>query len=254
MHEVRHGFPGMLGSLDCMHWGWKNCPKAWHGAYTRGDQGEPTLILEAVASHDLWIWHAFFGVAGSNNDINVLNQSPLFADVLDGTAPPVLFQANHRYYQMGYYLCDGIYPEWRCFVKSPPMATNQKEARFKKMQESARKDVERAFGVLQARWGIIRSPARNWYLEHLRDIMLCCIILHNMIVEHEGEGATNWRDDDAGHGASSSDSTESGRATPVSFEEYVQRDALLRDRQLHAALQYDLMEHVWARFGSLGPE
>ncbi|XP_057773379.1 uncharacterized protein LOC131021087 [Salvia miltiorrhiza] len=251
MHEARHGFPGMLGSLDCMHWAWKNCPKAWHGAYTRGDQGEPTLILEAVASFDLWIWHAFFGVAGSNNDINVLNQSPLFSDVLGGTAAPVVFHANQREYRMGYYLCDGIYPEWRCFVKSPSMATNPKEARFKKMQESARKDVERAFGVLQARWGIIRCPARNWYVEHLKDIMLCCIILHNMIVEHEGEAAANWRDDD---GASSSGSTESAGQTPVAFEEYVRRDSLLRDRQLHAQLRYDLTEHLWARFGPLGPE
>jgi hypothetical protein len=40
--------------------------------YTRGDHGVPTIILEAVALHDHWIWHTFFGVLGSNNDINGL--------------------------------------------------------------------------------------------------------------------------------------------------------------------------------------
>jgi len=57
------GFPGMLGSVDCMHWQWKNCPVAWKGQYTRGDHKVPTIMLEAVASHDLWIWHAFFWCA-----------------------------------------------------------------------------------------------------------------------------------------------------------------------------------------------
>ncbi|XP_066320806.1 uncharacterized protein [Miscanthus floridulus] len=114
----RRGFPGMIGSIDCMHWHWEKCPYAWKGQYTRGDQGVPTIILEAVASHDRWIWHAFFGVAGSNNDINVLNQSTLFVDQLRGEAPQVQYFVNGRQYSKPYYLADGIYPEWAVFVKS----------------------------------------------------------------------------------------------------------------------------------------
>ncbi|XP_075515788.1 uncharacterized protein LOC142550599 [Primulina tabacum] len=55
MHEQIHGFPGMLGSLDCMHWAWKNCPVAWRAQYTRGNHGYQAIVLEAVASADLWI-------------------------------------------------------------------------------------------------------------------------------------------------------------------------------------------------------
>jgi hypothetical protein len=72
-----------------MHWRWENCPIAWKGQFTRVDYRVPTIILEAVASQDLRIWHAFFGVPGSNNDINVLNQSPLFIEALEGQAPQV---------------------------------------------------------------------------------------------------------------------------------------------------------------------
>jgi hypothetical protein len=49
---------------------------------------------------------------------------------------------------MGYYLADGIYPEWATIVKSITRPQNDKDRMYAQRQELARKDVERAFGVL----------------------------------------------------------------------------------------------------------
>ncbi|GJV18876.1 retrovirus-related pol polyprotein from transposon TNT 1-94 [Tanacetum coccineum] len=186
-HNNIHGFPGMLGSIDCMHWEWRNCPKAWHGQFGRGDKKYPTILLEAVASYDLWIWHAFFGVAGANNDLTVLNNSPLFDDLLDGIDPVAPFECNGVTFEKGYYLADDIYPQWASFVKSFTVASSEKNVLYKRKQEGARKDIERAFGVLQGRWRIISQPARAWTINKLRRVMHTCIILHNMILEDQNK-------------------------------------------------------------------
>nr|XP_043618848.1 uncharacterized protein LOC122590737 [Erigeron canadensis] len=97
-HEARHHFPGMIGSIDCTHWTWRNCPHSLRGQYHRGNHERPTIILEAVASYDLWFWHAYFGVSGSNNDISVLKQSPLFIPEVNGKSPEYGFTVNGRRY------------------------------------------------------------------------------------------------------------------------------------------------------------
>ncbi|XP_057473223.1 uncharacterized protein LOC130761694 [Actinidia eriantha] len=153
------GFPGMLGSLDCMHWEWKNCPTANAGAY-RGQNKGCTMILEAVASYDTWIWHAFFGLLGTNNDVNVLHKFNLFQDLTNGTSLPANYSIKGKNYKVGYYLADGIYPKWSTLVQTIRVPTCEKERYFVKKQESYRKDVERAFGVLQARFAIVRGAAR----------------------------------------------------------------------------------------------
>ncbi|EEY55056.1 uncharacterized protein PITG_08644 [Phytophthora infestans T30-4] len=131
----------MIGSLDCMHWAWKNCPVAWAGMY-RGKEKAATVILEAVASQSLWIWHAFFGAPGSNNDLNVLERSPLLDDLVNGETPKVSFRVNDADYSHAYYLTDGIYPSWAIFQHSISSPANRKRKLYAALQEGARKDVE----------------------------------------------------------------------------------------------------------------
>jgi hypothetical protein len=101
----------------------------------------------------------FLAWQGSHNDINVLQQSPVFGRLADGNAPSVSFEIISHTYTKGYYLADGIYHEWPVFVKTHRDPTEEKYGRFAKEQEAFRKDVERAFGVLQSRWAIVRHPA-----------------------------------------------------------------------------------------------
>ncbi|XP_038678744.1 putative nuclease HARBI1 [Tripterygium wilfordii] len=218
------GFPGMLGSIDCMHWKWKNCPSAWKGMYT-GHIHEPTLILEAVASYDLWIWHAFFGMPGALNDINVLDRSNVFSELTQGRAPAVDFYA--------------------IFVKTIPAPQNNKTKHFVRCQESARKDVERAFGVLQSRFVIVRGLARYLEPNTLNDIMIACVVLHNMIVEDERHLHPQLDNN-------TYEDIEEGLPTPTvthdrtpEFQDFIDRHIGIRSRDVHSQLQSDLVEHLW---------
>jgi hypothetical protein len=49
------------------------------------------------------------------------------------------------------------------------------KAWFATQQESCKKNVERAFGVIQARFAIF------WYPGHIWKVMNACVVMHNMI-------------------------------------------------------------------------
>jgi hypothetical protein len=127
----------------------------------------------------------FFGMAGSNNDINMLHRSPVFSRLIECTAPQISYEINGNPSDKGYYLAGDIYPSWPTFVKTVRNPADEKYKRFAKEQEAARKDVERAFGVLQSRWAIVRYPVRTWSPERMWNVMTACVIMHNMIIENE---------------------------------------------------------------------
>ena len=187
-HEIKHGVRGQLGSLDCMHQQWKNCPVAWQQSYIGGKK-KPTVVLEAVADQHLWFWHAAFGFAGCQNDINIFALSPLKSKWIDGTfaeieeeAEAVPYLINGEKFDKTYVLVDGIYPTFSRFVHAHPNPTSSIDKRFTTWQEAARKDVERAFGVLQGKFQCMDRPITIMKTDRTQNQASCSLILHNMCV------------------------------------------------------------------------
>ena len=78
----------------------------------------------------------------------MLKRSHVFSELAQRCAPAVNYSINGHDYTMRYYLADGIYPKWSTFVKTIPRLLGAKRKLFAKTQETYRKDVEHAFGVL----------------------------------------------------------------------------------------------------------
>nr|GEY61859.1 hypothetical protein [Tanacetum cinerariifolium] len=76
--------------------------------------------------------------------------------------PEISFVVNGVTYRSGYYLVDGIYPELATLVTTiqEPADNDHKRILYKKKQESTKKDVERAFGVLKKKWAILANLTR----------------------------------------------------------------------------------------------
>ena len=188
-HKAVHKMPGMLGSLDCTHTTWKNCPKAFHGSYM-GKSRKPTIVLEAVCDYNLWFWHVSYGYCGSMNDINILNLSPLLERMLDGTFDRLEDEADDvvpytiggEEFNKAYFLTDGIYPRYSRFVKGMKVPITEEEKRFTGWQESARKDIERAFGVLKEKFQFVSRPIKLHSINEIAERIACCLILHNIAV------------------------------------------------------------------------
>nr|XP_043620260.1 uncharacterized protein LOC122592115 [Erigeron canadensis] len=144
------------------------------------------------------------------------------------TAPYVPFSVNGRTYRRGYYLVDDIYLTWSTFVKAYKYPTDLKEKMFKTAQEAARKDIERAFGVLKGKWHIIDRSFGQRSLGTIRNLVYACVILHNMIIQDSGRAICPVHIGDP-------------VVRPNSY-----RDALpeIQDEETHFRLRYDLTEHL----------
>lgn len=182
-------------SDDCTHprWSWfKGCLGALDGTHIRVKvpvsdkpryrtrKGEIAVNVLGVCDRDMKFVYVLPGWEGSAADARVLRDA---VNRTHGLKVP----------KGCYYLCDNGYPNSDGFLtpyKSVRYHLNEwgeSSARPRTFQEyfnmkhsRARNVIERTFGLLKMRWGILRSPSYYSIKIQNRIIMACCL-LHNFI-------------------------------------------------------------------------
>eukprot|EP00918_Siedleckia_nematoides_P030803 GHVU01066721.1.p1 GENE.GHVU01066721.1~~GHVU01066721.1.p1 ORF type:complete len:484 (-),score=38.85 GHVU01066721.1:922-2373(-) len=253
-NETHHGLPGMFGSIDCTHQHWDKCPVAHRGVY-QGKEHKPSLVIEAVATQDMWLWHNFTGTPGASNDINVFDRSPLLNYFTEGDG---IFRhtvsIGEETFPHVYLLTDGIYPPLSFFVKPLTEPSTPQEAIFTQRVESARKDVERAFGALKIRFAVLNNACKYHSANKMISIERACIVIHNMNVEDRRADLRAGKPDDDPY-LSDTATRNAARVTvpvlrrppPVAMDRAI-RDAYAKGN--HQRLQKALLEYLWARHGT----
>jgi hypothetical protein len=204
LHKHVHKIDGMFGSLDCMQTYWKNCPGGWKGQY-KGKEKKASIVLEAACDYQMWFWHTTYGYPGTMNDLNVFHLSPLKDSFINGSftaqeqaSGVVPFTIGDKQFDKMFILVDGIYPQLARFIKGIKEPIGDRQEVFTGWQESARKDIERAFGNLQNKFQYMARPFMGIDLDNIGNNVGCCLILHNMCVSDrvmEGDVRAWYRPD-----------------------------------------------------------
>ncbi|XP_057517844.1 uncharacterized protein LOC130798763 [Amaranthus tricolor] len=124
---------------------------------------------------------------------------------------------------------------------------------FAQQQEAVRKDLERAFGLLQTRFAIIIKPSLAWDEERLSDIITSCIIMHTIVQDkrdrytHSADGREFMGDRPQGQSKGTSglnDEFEHYTDRIVDINRYLANKDDVKDRQTHLSLTDDLVENI----------
>jgi hypothetical protein len=124
-----------------------------------------------------------------------------------------------------------------------------KEVEFVKAQEGFRKDAERAFGVLQQRFALVRFPTMSWSKDQMWGVMNCCVCLQNMIVENERKYPVHLSEQAAPY-EREGPLAQPNHQVPASWATFIAMRQEIRDSTMHQLLQDDLVEHIWRLRGN----
>ena len=186
------GFPGCIGSTDCVHIRWEQCPSVWASAYRNGKNSYASIAYEMTVSHSKKFQATTTGHYGTTSDKTIVK--------FDGFVQQVRLQRKYTNaefdLQVGpkewitekgvYLLVDGGYHKWRIMQCPIKHTTEVDKIRWSEFAESIRKDVECSFGILKKRFQLLKIGI-NWHKKtDIDDAVFSCVTIHNMLHEFDG--------------------------------------------------------------------
>ena len=128
------------------------------------------------------------------HDARILRHSSLFKDISNADAIP------DKHIVLGDFgtvplatVGDNVFSKFAWVLKAYDDKTKDPQQRyFNKRMRSARIVTENAYGMLEDRWRILyrKTDMRNF---NLRYVVMVCIKLHNLCIEHNNPCEPRWR-------------------------------------------------------------
>ena len=203
-HEfLMAGFPGCIGSTDATHVIMEVCSYRLRQLHLGYKLAHTARNYNMTVNHRRRIFNTTKGHPARFNDKTLVLFDLLVNQIHDGKFDDMFeftlmaFGEGDEIIEVKYRGCylivDNGYLRWSVTV--PPMkeSTSRAEIRFSEWLESLRKDVECAFGILKARWRVLKSGIRLHGILNCDRIWLTCCALHNMLLEVDGL-SEKWRD------------------------------------------------------------
>jgi len=190
----RLGLPGAIGSTDCFHLFWDQCPSQLKVECRNGRYKRCTLVWSVSNDHHRKIYSITDPFNGCTSDKTIQQYDGFLRSVHDKTEP--LF-ANVRYNLFdesgcprervgAWILCDNGYHKFECMQPPPSTCTSQSEVIFREVLESARKSTECVIGILKSRFWFLKNPIRLHSKRDIANAVYTCTVLHNMLLHYDG--------------------------------------------------------------------
>jgi len=184
-------WPGCAGCIDCFHVMWTSCPSVLKPQFA-GRYDYANVNVEIVADSNRNTWSVTAANPGTHNDKTVLNFSPFFDKVLKRVLPTTSLEHDiaDEHFDIPYWLGNGIYPTWGIFAishkeESESISHDATIRQYNRKQESRRKDVECAIGMLRKKWASLAYALYTRDVQQVVQVIQAAVALYNMVICHK---------------------------------------------------------------------